>query len=157
MDNVDTLIEVWDILGSDYVAAMQQCWSEGIFPKGFLEGIITLIPKGDDTDVLTAWRPITLLSSLYKIYAKLISVRLEVILPMLISPQQQGFINGRNVHNNILLFSLVHEALKRERIELVSTRGIHQALREKVALKVLPKQNVRWEVDFSPHKCTVLS
>ncbi|KAL3685886.1 hypothetical protein R1sor_003908 [Riccia sorocarpa] len=113
--NADALIEVWEFVGPTYVRAMQQCWQEGIFPKGFLEGAITLVPKGGGVNTLSALRPITLLSSLYKLFAKLIAARLAMILPTLISTHQQGFVKGRTVFNNVLTFTLLHETLRRER------------------------------------------
>ncbi|KAL3689203.1 hypothetical protein R1sor_015512 [Riccia sorocarpa] len=113
--NVDALQVVWDFVGPVYSSAMQYCWSNETFPLGFMEGVITLVSKGTVPGVITSWRPITLLTSIYKIYAKLIATRLSLILPLFIPQHQQGFIYGRNVFNNVLLFTFLHEAMKRER------------------------------------------
>ncbi|KAL3679390.1 hypothetical protein R1sor_022346 [Riccia sorocarpa] len=78
----------------------QACWEQGTFPLGFFEGIITLIPKHTEAENLGDWRPITLLSALYKLFAKLIAARLALILPTLVPPEQQGFIKGRNVQKS---------------------------------------------------------
>ncbi|KAL3688299.1 hypothetical protein R1sor_014608 [Riccia sorocarpa] len=83
--------------------------------KGFLEGVITLVPKVEGAQTVSALRPITLLSTVYKLFAKLIAARLAFILPSLVSVQQQGFVAGRSVYNNVLTFTLLHEILKRER------------------------------------------
>jgi hypothetical protein len=48
------------------------------------KGIITLIPKSGDHVRLNNWRPITLLGSIYKILAKLLTGRLQAILPNII-------------------------------------------------------------------------
>ncbi|KAL3693104.1 hypothetical protein R1sor_006755 [Riccia sorocarpa] len=96
----------------------KKCRSAGrqeLFLWGFLEGIITLVPKEGGVETLSRWRPITLLSSVHKVYAKVIACRLTLILPTLVPSQQQGFIKGRNVYNNVMFFSLLHETLKRER------------------------------------------
>ncbi|KAL3697252.1 hypothetical protein R1sor_011328 [Riccia sorocarpa] len=61
--------------GPTYSLAMQGCWRAGSFPKGFLEGVVTLVPKETNAETLSGWRPITLLSSLYKLYVKLIASR----------------------------------------------------------------------------------
>ncbi|KAL3678645.1 hypothetical protein R1sor_021601 [Riccia sorocarpa] len=113
--NIDAIRAIWSFVGPTYVSAMQECWRTRNFPKGFMEGIIILIPKETGIESLAGWRPITLLSSIYKLFAKLIASRLALILPTLVPVQQQGFIVGRNVHNNVLFFTLVHELLKRER------------------------------------------
>ncbi|KAL2634058.1 hypothetical protein R1flu_005537 [Riccia fluitans] len=113
--NLDAFRVVWDFVGPSYVRATQFCWRTGTFPKGFLEGIITLVPKVVDANSLSKLRPITLLSSIYKLFAKVIAARLSLILLVLVPRQQQGFIVGRSVQNNVLEFALLHEALKREK------------------------------------------
>ena len=65
-------------------------------------GILTLIPKKDkDTCKLKNWRPLTLLNSDYKIFAKLMAKRLQSVLTQIISPDQSGCIKGRSTFNNI--------------------------------------------------------
>jgi hypothetical protein len=66
-------------------------------------GILTLIPKKDkDIRELKNWRPISLLNSDYKIFAKAIATRLQKVLPYIINTDQSGCIKGRSAHNNIL-------------------------------------------------------
>ena len=46
-------------------------------PEEWKEGLICLIPKGDGaSEDIRAWRPITLLNTVYKIYAKVLALRL---------------------------------------------------------------------------------
>ncbi|KAL2649286.1 hypothetical protein R1flu_017414 [Riccia fluitans] len=61
--NMDAFIKLWPIIDKLYVEAMQDCWERVVFPKGFMEGIIILIPKEHNADTLRALRPITLLST----------------------------------------------------------------------------------------------
>ncbi|KAL3678690.1 hypothetical protein R1sor_021646 [Riccia sorocarpa] len=42
----------------------------------------------------------------YKIIAKIIAVRLKKLMPMLVDPQQTGFIHGRSITNNLLSLKL---------------------------------------------------
>jgi hypothetical protein len=66
-------------------------------------GILSLIPKkGKDIRHLKNWRPISLLNSDYKIFAKVIAIRLQKVLQYIISTDQSGCIKGRSAHNNIL-------------------------------------------------------
>jgi hypothetical protein len=67
------------------------------------KGLITLIPKSRDHAKIGNWRPITLLSSLYKILAKTLARRLQVFLPSIIRSSQTGFVEGRSILDNIFL------------------------------------------------------
>ena len=72
-----------------------------LFPSG-REGYISLIPKrGRDPKILKSWRPIVLLCCDYKILSKIITNRVKVHLNKLMSPEQNGFISGRNIASNI--------------------------------------------------------
>lgn len=68
-------------------------------------GIITLIHKGSnlDSNNLSNWRPITLLNTDYKIFSKVIAIRLQPIIDSLININQKGFIKGRNISDLIRL------------------------------------------------------
>ncbi|MCO5576442.1 hypothetical protein L7F22_030252 [Adiantum nelumboides] len=70
--------------------------------------LISLIPKGGDTTCLRQWRPITLLSSVYKILAKLINSGLRTFLPDLIHTSHTGLVQDRCILDN--LFCL-HQAI----------------------------------------------
>jgi hypothetical protein len=67
------------------------------------KGIITLIPKSGDHARLNNWRPITLLGSIYKILAKLLTRRLQAILPNIIRQNQTGFVEGRSILDNVFI------------------------------------------------------
>ena len=53
---------------------------------------VCLIPKGGDQHKIRQWCPITLLSTAYKILAKMISARVHPLLSNLIHDTQIGFI-----------------------------------------------------------------
>ena len=61
-------------------------------------GIISLIPKKDKNEkYLKNWRPISLLNNDYKIVTKALALRLEKVLPMIISSNQTGYVKGRYI------------------------------------------------------------
>ena len=67
-------------------------------------GIITLLPKKDkDPLFIKNYRPITLLTTDYKILAKCLANRLKRCLHDLIHPDQSGFLKGRYIGDNIRL------------------------------------------------------
>ena len=69
-------------------------------------GVISLIPKDENNlTTLSNWRPITLLNVDYKILAKVTAKRIEPVFPILIHPDQTGFIKGRFIGQNIRLLN----------------------------------------------------
>ena len=62
-------------------------------------GIFTLLHKGEDLDRnnLGNWRPISLLNTDYKIFSKVIAMRLQSVIGTLIHINQKGFIKGRSI------------------------------------------------------------
>ena len=84
----------------------------GILSKQQRVGIITLLPKGTkDKRALKNWRPITLLSTLYKIISGAIGNRFKKILPYIIHQDQKGFVDGRQISDvTRLLFDTITDA-----------------------------------------------
>ena len=57
---------------------------------------------GKDAMYLDNWRPLSLLNTDYKIFAKILAPRMSTVLPEIIYPMQHGFIKGRNISENIV-------------------------------------------------------
>lgn len=70
---------------------------EGHFDEEITGGLFSLIPKGGENKDLNYWRPITLLTTIYKILAKLLQQRLQPILINVISPEQTAFLPLRSI------------------------------------------------------------
>ena len=77
-------------------------------------GIITLLEKiGRDPLYLNDWRPLSLLNTDYKILAKILATRLNIVLSNIIHPMQTGLIKGRNIADNLIkLTNLIDVANK---------------------------------------------
>ena len=75
-------------------------------------GVITLLPKGQkDKKTLKNWRPITLLSTLYKIISGVIGNRFKKFLPNIVGLDQKGFVDGRYMGEvTRLLYDTIHDA-----------------------------------------------
>ncbi|GBG78683.1 hypothetical protein CBR_g27907 [Chara braunii] len=79
-------------------------------PEGFGEAnIILLYKKGNPTEIRN-WRPVSLLSAPYKLYAKVLANRLTAVLPGLVHPTQTGFVPARQILTNVIM---VREVLER--------------------------------------------
>lgn len=74
-------------------------------PKNFENSRISLVPKPttptNDSEPKD-WRPITLTNSAYKIFTKCLANRLTDIVEKRIGPHQTGFVQGRDIRENIL-------------------------------------------------------
>ena len=95
----------WGILKKDLKDAYQHMFESGEMPMSLSEGLIYLIPKtkGVSEDICK-WRPITLLNTSYKLFAKLLSSRLQEVLPKIIHVSQTGFMRERSIMDNVFTF-----------------------------------------------------
>ena len=86
---------------------MYELYNEIISDKKFhltaRRGVITLLEKtGKNPLEISSWRPLTLLNTDYKIFAKIIASRMQKVLPELINEAQSGFMKGRSIADNVM-------------------------------------------------------
>lgn len=92
-----------DEIEVELLSAIQEVMDRGALSKAHNKGIITLLPKGGDSSLIKNYRPITLLSTFYKLVAKILACRLQQILLEIIRPNQTSFKRGRCIIDNIFL------------------------------------------------------
>uniref|UniRef100_A0A3B3HW57 Reverse transcriptase domain-containing protein n=1 Tax=Oryzias latipes TaxID=8090 RepID=A0A3B3HW57_ORYLA len=87
-----------------------EAYSEGMLPQTLNQAIISLILKKEkDPLSCSSYRPISLLNVDFKILSKILSIRLETILPKIINPDQTGFIRNRHSFSNLRrLFNITY-------------------------------------------------
>lgn len=61
------------------------------------------VPKVDNSSSFKQLSPISLCNFCNKVISKLLMMRLSPFLPLIISPEQCGFVKGRIINDNILL------------------------------------------------------
>ena len=94
----------WIDLKSFIIRAINTAYETGEMSNMNKLGIITCIPKQDKSkQFLKNWRPITLLTVIYKIATGCIAERIKRFLNKIISNDQTGFIKGRFIGENIRL------------------------------------------------------
>lgn len=80
-----------------------QILAGGEIPPPFLEGQVVPLRKNGDSDNLMDYRPITMLSTCYKIFAAIIAARLQKQLWKIIGETQQGFVKSRVMEKSVIL------------------------------------------------------
>mgnify|MGYP004708601619 CR=1 FL=1 len=70
---------------------------------------VTLVPKSSQPETFADFHPISVCNAIYRVIFKIISTRLQHVMPSLISSNQSVFIRDRLIHENSLLcYELVH-------------------------------------------------
>jgi hypothetical protein len=64
---------------------------------------LTLIPKEERVTNPKQFRPISLCNVIYKIITKVVANRLKPILTHVISKEQEGYVEGRQIMDNVIL------------------------------------------------------
>ena len=100
----------WGNLKYFIANAINQSYHKGTLSVSLRTCIITCLPKSKkDRTLLKNWRPISLLSVVYKIASGTIANRLKQTLDGLISHSQCGFLPGRQISDvTRLIYDLMH-------------------------------------------------
>jgi len=100
---VDFYKAFWKIIGRDFYEVVQKCFNDKLLPKSCQRAVLALLPKKGDLSLLKNWRPVSILTSDYKIIAKLLANRMKCVLGDIIHQDQSYCIPGRTIHDNIFL------------------------------------------------------
>ncbi|CAM5097220.1 unnamed protein product [Natator depressus] len=93
----------WDVLGPDLVTIWAESLQSGVLPLSCRRAVLALLPKKGDLRDLRNWRPVSLLSTDYKMVAKAISLRLGSVLADVIHPDQTYTVPDRSIFDNLFL------------------------------------------------------
>jgi hypothetical protein len=92
----------WDFLRHPLFNYTLECIRKGHMTDNFRGASIRLIPKKTDTSDIKNWRPISLLSNLYKIISRALNNRLSEFTNRVCSRAQKGFNNLRYTQEAII-------------------------------------------------------
>lgn len=92
----------WSITGAQVTKEVKQFFESGVMPTDWNHTQRCLLPKVPNAKQMKDLRPISLCSVVYKIILKVLSNRLKVILPQIVSPTQGAFVAGRLTSDNLL-------------------------------------------------------
>lgn len=93
----------WDTIKVEFLQAIHVFFSKGRLLKQFNHAAIALIPKTKHAPRAKDFRPISCCNVIYKTIAKVIANRLAAVIPGIIDPAQNAFLEERLMLDNILL------------------------------------------------------
>lgn len=93
----------WEIVKTEVWEVVEDSLCSASILKSLNSTFLALIPKEEEANTPTKFRPIFLCNVIYKIISKVIAKRLKPILQGLISEEKLGYVEGRQILDNILL------------------------------------------------------
>lgn len=93
----------WEIIKKEVIDAMNHFHHNCHMVKSINASFIALIPKKKGATELKDYRPISLISSVYKIASKLLAERLKTVIGKLVSGSQNAFVKGRQITDAALI------------------------------------------------------
>jgi len=100
--NVDFFKACWDIVKLDNLNVVKDARGGKTILKALNTSFISLIPKQDLAQTTYKFRPITLCNVVYKIISKVVANRLKPLLPTLVLEEKSGYVEGKQILNNII-------------------------------------------------------
>jgi len=104
----------WHIIKVDLYKMISRFMRKAKVGGGTNSTYLALIPKEINPETFARFRPISLCNASYKIVAKLIANRIKPFLKKLISASQGGFVEGRNIIDNVIqVQEIIHSSKQR--------------------------------------------
>ena len=93
----------WQDLGDGLVLVLNERFHIGILSDSQREGLLRLLYKKDDRRLVKNWRPISLLTTDYKLASKVITERLKREMQSIVHKDQTCGVVGRSIFSNLQL------------------------------------------------------
>ncbi|XP_047943001.1 uncharacterized protein LOC125189814 [Salvia hispanica] len=90
-------------IGADVIEAVQQFFNGAFLSRRITATSIVLIPKKALPETWADYHPISFCNVSNKIITKILTARTTPLLPLVISPNQSGFVKGQLLNDNVLL------------------------------------------------------
>ena len=99
----------WEVIKVDLMAMFHDFHKEDLPLFSLNFGIITLLPKCQETIRIQQYRPICLLNMSFKIFTKVATNRINFVSQKVIQPSQTAFLPGRYILEGVMIF--LHETI----------------------------------------------
>eukprot|EP00253_Pinus_taeda_P003585 PITA_03585 len=118
----------WNIVKQDIWEIVEYSRRSKTILKSLNSTFISLVPKVEEANTPEKFIPIALCNVIYKIISKVMANRLKVILPGIISQEQLGYMEGRQILDNILLAQeMIHSLHSRKQVGMLMQLDLSKA------------------------------
>lgn len=129
----------WHFVGKEVMEALEGVKNSGKILKEVNNTFISLIPKKDKPSNLNDYKLIALCNTLYKLLTKTLSLRLQKLLPLIISEEQTSFVPGRSIFDGVIIAQeAIHSIQKNKKPSMLIKLDIKKAY-DKVGWRFLCK------------------
>lgn len=126
--NVDFFKACWHIVKQDILSVVEDSRSRKTILKALNTSFISLIPKQESAQTEDKYRPIALCNVVYKIISKVVANRFKPLLPYLVSEEHVGYVEGRQILNNIIqAHEVVHMLTSKRQAGMIMQLDIAKA------------------------------
>lgn len=105
----------WDLLQEDFVNLFADFHKNSKLVRGLNSSFITLILKCLNPTAIEEFRPIFLISGVYKVVAKVLSKWLAKVLSRVIAPNQSAFIGDRNILDGVVVTNEIVDEVRKQK------------------------------------------
>ncbi|KAL9687275.1 hypothetical protein QQ045_031674 [Rhodiola kirilowii] len=113
--NISFYKRFWNEIKPEVEGFIEEFSANGRITRGINQTFIALIPKTNSPQYVGDFRPISLVTPLYKIMAKCLARRLSSVLPQLISLNQSAFLANRSILDGIMITNDLIHSVKRDK------------------------------------------
>jgi retron-type reverse transcriptase len=89
----------WNLIKKDFYTLCQDFYNLSVDLRSINSSFITLVPKKENPETVSDFRPISLLNTSMKIITKILSNRLQKVILSVIHRNQYGFLQGRSIQD----------------------------------------------------------
>ena len=137
----------WDVVGPHFLDMLRHVIENRLILPSQSKALIRLLPKNDNPNKITEFRPISLLNSDYKIIASVLATRLKRSLGDSIGESQKGGIPGRFLHDNLCLYrDLIQYVEERSAIPIPCNMGAAIISVDLEKAYDLVERNILWKI-----------
>lgn len=127
----------WDTINKDIVSMFDDFFAGNLDLYRLNFALLTLIPKEQGARNMRKFRPISLCNCSFKIFSKVLTLRLGNIANRLISQQQSAFIKGRYILDSVVVAHEIVHSIHNEKTQGIILKLDYEKTYDRVNLDFL--------------------